>query len=116
MNNLSFYGYHGVLPEENKLGQKFIVDAMLFVDLQKACNSDDVSDTVSYAEVYEIIQHHVVAKQYKLIEALAENIAQEIIQKHKKVQEVKLTIKKPEAPVNGIFNYFGVEIKRKRNA
>lgn len=116
MKNLSFYGYHGVLPEENKLGQKFIVDAVLYVDLKEAGNSDDVTDTVSYAEVHEIIQHYVTLKQYKLLEALAENIAREILKKHQKVQEIELTIKKPEAPVNGIFDYFGVEIRRKRNA
>jgi dihydroneopterin aldolase len=116
MKNLSFFGYHGVLPEENKLGQKFIVDAVLHVDLEEACNSDQVFDTVSYAEVYEIIQYQVTIKQYKLLEALAENIAREILQKHRKVQEVEITIKKPEAPVNGIFDYFGVEIRRKRNA
>jgi 7,8-dihydroneopterin aldolase/epimerase/oxygenase len=116
MKNLSFYGYHGVLSEENKLGQKFIVDAVLFVDLEEAGNSDNVIDTVSYAEVHEIIQYQVTTKQYKLLEALAENIAREIFKKHRKVQEIELTIKKPEAPVNGIFDYFGVEIRRKRNA
>lgn len=116
MKNLSFYGYHGVLPEENKLGQKFIIDAVLYVEMEKACNSDDVADTVSYAEVYEIIKNHVTLKQYKLLEALAESIAREVLLKHEKVQELELTIKKPEAPVNGIFDYFGVEIRRKRNA
>jgi dihydroneopterin aldolase len=116
MKNLSFYGYHGVLPEENKLGQKFIVDAILYLDLSEAGCSDNVDDTVSYAEVYEIIKNQVTAKQYQLLEALAENIAKEILQKHSKVQEIELTVKKPEAPVNGIFDYFGVEIRRKRNA
>ena len=115
MKNLSFFGYHGVLPEENKLGQKFIVDAVLYVDLEEACNSDSVTDTVSYAEVYEIIKYHATIKQYKLIEALAENIAKEILHKHRKVQEIELAIKKPEAPVNGIFDYFGVEVRRRRN-
>lgn len=116
MKNLSFYGFHGVLGEENKLGQKFIVDAVLYVDLGEACKSDNVSDTVNYAEVYEIIQYHVTIKQYKLIEALAQNIINEIFEKHERVQEIELTIKKPEAPVNGIYDYFGVEIRRSRNA
>ncbi|OGO77812.1 MAG: dihydroneopterin aldolase [Clostridiales bacterium GWB2_37_7] len=116
LKNLCFYGFHGVLPEENKLGQKFIVDAALYVDLKEAGSSDDVFDTVNYAEVHEIIQHHVTIKQYKLLETLATNIANEIFQKHDKVQEIELTIKKPEAPVKGIFDYFAVEIRRKRNA
>lgn len=116
MKNLCFYGYHGVLPEENKLGQKFMVDATLHVDLEAACSSDNVFDTVNYAEVHEIIQYHMTIKQYKLLEALAEAITREIFQKHQKVQEIELTIKKPEAPVNGIFDYFGVEIRRSRHA
>lgn len=116
MKNLSFYGFHGVLGEENKLGQKFIVDAVIYADLEKACSSDDVSDTVNYAEVYEIIQYQVTIKQYKLIEALAQSIINEIFQKHPRVQEIELTVKKPQAPVNGIYDYFGVELRRKRNA
>lgn len=116
LKNLSFYGYHGVLEEESKLGQKFIIDAVLYVDLEEACDSDSVYDTVNYAEVYEIIQYHATIMKYKLIEALAQNIINEIFQKHKRVQEIEITVKKPEAPVNGIYDYFGVEIRRRRNA
>jgi dihydroneopterin aldolase len=116
LKNLSFYGYHGVLEEENRLGQKFIVDAVLHVDLQEACKSDDVKDTVNYAEVYEIIQYHATVMKYKLIETLAQNIVNEIFKRHSRVQEIEITIKKPEAPVNGIYDYFGVEIRRSRNA
>ena len=116
MKNMSFFGYHGVLPEENKLGQKFVVDATLYVDLEEACKSDNVVDTVSYAEVHEIIQYHATIMKYKLLEALAQNIVDEIFEKHKRVLEIELTVKKPEAPVNGIFDYFAVEIRRKRNA
>lgn len=116
LKNLSFYGYHGVLEEENKLGQKFIIDAVLYVDMEEACGSDSVYDTVNYAEVFEIIQYHATIMKYKLIEALAHNIINEIFQKHKRVQEIEITVKKPEAPVNGIYDYFGVEIRRRRNA
>ena len=116
MKNLSFYGYHGVLEEENKLGQKYNIDVTLFVDLDEACSSDNVLDTVNYAEVFEIVQYHTTIKTYKLIEALAESITKEIFQKHKRVQEIEILVKKPEAPVNGIFDYFGVELRRSRNA
>ncbi|MDF2520843.1 MAG: dihydroneopterin aldolase [Clostridia bacterium] len=116
LKNLSFYGYHGVLEEENKLGQKFIINAVLYVDLEEACSSDSVYDTVNYAEVFEIIQYHATIMKYKLIEALAQNIINEIFQKHKRVQEIEITVKKPEAPVNGIYDYLGVEIRRRRNA
>ena len=46
----TFYGYHGVLPEENVLGQTFVMDVTLFVDTKKAGQTDDLSATISYAE------------------------------------------------------------------
>lgn len=115
MKNLAFFGYHGVLQEENVLGQKFFIDIELFVDLKKAGLSDKVEDTVHYGEVYEKVKNIVENKRFKLIEALAENIAETVLDNFPKVNEICIKIRKPEAPVNGIFDYFGVEIRRKRN-
>lgn len=115
LKNLSFYGYHGVLPEENVLGQKFFVDINLYVDLKTAGVSDAVEDTVNYAEVYNIAREIVENRQFKLIEALAENIADEILKGFKVVKEIVVNIRKPEAPVKGIYDYFGIEIRRKNN-
>lgn len=115
MKNLSFYGYHGAMKEENILGQKFFIDIDLYVDLKKAGNSDCVEDTVHYGEAYKIVKEVVENKRFKLIEALAENIAEEILNNFPLVKEINIIIKKPEAPVPGIFDYFGVEIRRKKN-
>lgn len=114
LKNLAFYGYHGVLPEENVLGQKFFVDIELFLDLCKAGISDDVHETVNYADVYQMVKNVVENKRFKLIEALAEAIANLILNKFSRVQEVIVQIRKPEAPVDGIFDYFGLTIKRTR--
>ena len=59
MKNLCFYGYHGAIAEENVLGQKFIVDCSLIVDLSDAGKSDDVLDTVHYGEAYNLIKNIV---------------------------------------------------------
>ncbi|TCK93306.1 dihydroneopterin aldolase [Natranaerovirga hydrolytica] len=115
MKNLGFYGYHGVLLEENKLGQKFFIDTVLYMDLKKAGKKDAIEDTVSYADVYEHIKDMTENKRFHLIEALAENIADTILKQYPMVKEIKVTIKKPEAPVKGIYDYFGVEIRRQRN-
>lgn len=115
MKNLMFFAYHGVLPEENRLGQKFCISVQLDTNLKKAGITDKVEDTINYAEVYQCVKHIVENKKYKLLEALAENISKEILTKFEKVEEVKITIEKPEAPVSGIFDYFAVEIRRKRN-
>lgn len=115
MKNLSFFGYHGVLKEENILGQKFFIDIELYTDLTKAGVSDCVEDTIHYGEVYNEVRKIVENKRFKLLEALGENIASTVLNEFSKVNEICIKIRKPEAPVNGIFDYFGIEIRRKRN-
>lgn len=114
LKNLVFYGYHGVLPAENVLGQKFMLDLELAVDLHKPGFSDEVEDTVSYAQVYGLVKQIVEQRRFKLIEALAQCIASSILDSFSKVQEVCVDVKKPGAPVQGTFDYFGVNISRKR--
>lgn len=114
MHNMGFYGYHGLLKEEAVLGQKFFIDIELYVDTKVAGESDNMYDSVSYADVYAVVKDFTENKRFNLIEALAENIAKEVLVKFDKVNEIMVRIKKPEAPVNGIYDYFGVEIRRKR--
>jgi dihydroneopterin aldolase len=114
MQHMGFYGFHGVLDEERSIGQKFFIDVELSLDLASAGRTDDVAKTVSYAEVYDDVKYFAESARYNLIEALAENIAQQILAKYDLVSEVLVRVKKPEAPVRGIFDFFGVEIRRAR--
>ncbi|MCK8828479.1 dihydroneopterin aldolase [Natroniella acetigena] len=116
LNNLAFYGYHGVLNAENEIGQKFFIDLELYSDLRKAGQSDQLDDAINYAEVYEVIKEIFHAQDYDLIEALAEDIASKILEEFSKIEEVMIRVKKPEAPVNAIFDYVGVEITRSRGS
>ena len=115
LKKLKFYGYHGVLQEENKLGQKFTVNLELYADLKKACVTDSVEDTINYALVYALVREIVETKQYNLIERLAEEIALRIFNAFEKVHEIVVEIEKPEAPVNGIYDYFSIQLRRKRD-
>lgn len=115
LKNLGFYGYHGVLEAENILGQKFFVDVELGVSLKKAGDSDDVEDTVHYGMVYDAVKNIVEGPPLNLIEAVAEKTIQEIFENFEKVETVKLEIRKPEAPVNGIYDHFAVELFRERS-
>jgi len=114
LNNLGFYGYHGVLKEESVLGQKFFIDMELYLDTNEAGLTDDMNKSVSYADVYEVVKEITEKRRFNLIEALAENIAKEVLEKFNLINEVMVRVKKPEAPVNGIYDYFGVEIRRSR--
>lgn len=110
---LTFKGYHGILPQEKEQPQKFIVDLILFLDLYPAGIADDLQKTVNYNEVYEQVKRIVERESYNLIEALAENIAASLLFSFP-IKCVEVTVYKPEAPVNGEFEYFAVNIRRSK--
>lgn len=115
LNNLCFYGYHGVLEEETRLGQKFFIDIELYLDLKSAGVTDDLYKSVSYADVYNSVKDIVEGVPFKLIEALAESISSTILKEYTPVDSLMVRVRKPEAPVPGCYDYFGVEITRSRN-
>lgn len=115
LNNMAFYGYHGVFSEEKTLGQKFFVDLVLKLDLKEAGRSDDLHKSINYGEVYNIVKEIVEERRFKLIEALAETISSTLFTEYSTLEEAQVRIKKPEAPVPGIYDYFGVEITRRRD-
>ncbi|MBC2025220.1 dihydroneopterin aldolase [Listeria booriae] len=112
LNELTFYGYHGVLPEENTLGQTFIISLTLGVSTEKAGKSDEVADTVSYAEVYETVKEIAQQKQFKLIEALAETIASTVLHDYPLIKEITVKVTKPNPPIPGHYHSVAVEITR----
>jgi len=114
MKNMGFYGYHGVLEAEKTLGQKFFIDVTLYLDTKEAGINDRLESSVSYAEVYQVVKEITENQRFQLLEALAEYITIAIFDKFEKIKSVKVKVKKPEAPVPGIYDYFGVEIKRDR--
>ncbi|HBV99306.1 MAG: dienelactone hydrolase [Peptococcaceae bacterium BICA1-7] len=114
MKGMRFFGHHGVLAEEREQGQVFVVDLQLFMDLKPAGDSDDLGLTVSYAEVFEAVEEVVSGKPFNLIEALAERVAGVVLERFQPVREVKVTLKKPQAPIQGAFEYMAAEITRSR--
>jgi 7,8-dihydroneopterin aldolase/epimerase/oxygenase len=113
IKGIKIYGYHGVMEEEKKLGQNFIVDLKIYKDLKMAGETDSIENTVSYAEIYDSVKQIIKKEKYDLIERLAEKIAEEVLTKFA-IDKIKVRVKKPNAPIYGNFKYVGVEIKRKR--
>jgi dihydroneopterin aldolase len=111
MEGMEFYGYHGVLPGEQEIGQRFLVDMELTTYLEHPARLDDLSETVDYADAYGLVERIVTDERFNLIEALAERIAQAVLSRYS-VEEVMVRVKKPHAPLGGIFKYVGVEIHR----
>lgn len=115
IKGLKLFAYHGVNPEEKENGQDFIFDIELYVNMNKACHSDNVEDTVSYAKVVKTVRRAFTAQKYDLLERCAEITAQAILDEYSEVLRVDLTLKKPQAPVNAEFKYMGVNIVRSRD-
>lgn len=111
LKGMKIFGYHGVYEEEKKLGQKFIVDLEMFLDLKEAGKHDDFTKTVNYVEVYNNIENIVKNFKFHLLETLAEKIAEEVLS-NTLIKNVKVRIRKPAPPVDAEFEYIGVEIER----
>jgi dihydroneopterin aldolase len=111
---MEFYGYHGVFPEETRLGQRFIVDLMVLIDLKKAGQSDELDYSVNYGELFQVCKEIVEGKPYKLVEAIAEKIAETVLKKFTLVSEATVKVIKPDPPIPGHYRSVAVEITRRR--
>jgi dihydroneopterin aldolase len=101
LNEMVFYGYHGVLPEERTLGQRFVVDVEMRTDLRRAGATDALEDTVNYADVYAAVRDIVTGPSCQLIESVADRIAAHVLTQHAGVVSVAVRIRKPEVPLAG---------------
>ena len=106
-------GYHGVLPRERVDGQDFVVDLTLGLDTRPAAASDDLSLTVYYGAVAQEVVDIVTGEPVNLIETLAEQIAKACL-KHEAVDEAKVTVHKPGAPIVVPFDDVTVTVVRRR--
>lgn len=113
-NGMEFYGYHGVFPEENKLGQRFIVDIELYLDLGPAGKSDNLQQTINYAEVYQLCKEIVETEKYMLVEKIAQQIAERALQQFPLLDELLVRVIKPNPPIPGQYDSVAVEIRRGR--
>jgi dihydroneopterin aldolase len=114
LERMEFYGYHGVIAEENQLGQRFYIDLTAHLDLSAAGSSDDLQHTVNYAEIFYTIRDIVEGKPFKLIEALAERIASTLLDTYTIINELTVRVIKPHPPFDIHFAGVTVEIHRKR--
>ena len=112
IENLEIFAKHGVFPEENFLGQKFVLSAVLHTDTRKAGLTDELSYSVHYGEVSHLIKKVVEENTWKLLETVAEATAKAILLSYPMVSQVDLTIKKPWAPIGLPLDTVSVEISR----
>ena len=100
LQGMQFYGYHGVNPEERVLGQRYVVDLTVDLDLSRAGASDRLDDTVSYSHIYRSVRAVIEGEPRNLLESAAEAIAKRVLAEFP-VDAVSVTVKKPNPPVRG---------------
>ncbi|WP_106495582.1 dihydroneopterin aldolase [Lentibacillus sp. Marseille-P4043] len=115
INRMEFYGYHGLFPEENKLGQRFYVDVELMMDLKKPGLSDVMDDSIDYGHVYELIKNIVEGEPKNLIEAVAEKIADILLSSFDLLVACTVKVTKPDPPIPGHYQSVAVEITREKS-
>ncbi len=114
VRDLVLYAYHGVHPEEQRLGQRFEVDITCSLDLREAARQDVAGATVSYASLVEIAQEISANTNFFLIETLAETIAGKVLDDYPQIGEVTVQVRKPSAPIPATLGYVAVEVTRGR--
>jgi dihydroneopterin aldolase len=113
LHDMVFLGRHGVLEQEQREYQPFHVDVELVLDLQAAGVDDDLERTIDYGVVFETCRSIVESTTFRLIEAIAEAIAHELLADFS-ATEVVVRVRKPNLPIEGTLGWAGVEIKRRR--
>jgi dihydroneopterin aldolase len=100
LNDMCFFAYHGVLPQETKVGNHYIVNIHIDADLSLACESDNVDDTINYAVVYDTVKAEM-QKPSKLLEHVAMRIIKSIKADFPQIINMEVRLKKNNPPIRG---------------
>ena len=113
IEQLEVFAKHGAIPEENVLGQKFLVSAVLFTDTRKAGRNDQLDQTISYGRASKFMERYLREHTFQLIESAAEKLAEELLLMYPdSLKSVELEIRKPWAPIGLPLQYVSVRITR----
>ena len=113
ISGIEVFAYHGVLAEEKKTGQRFLVDVELGLDLSSAGSSDDLGQTVDYGALAQRIYDLVASERWDLIETVASRVADAVLD-DSRVVSVAATVHKPQAPIPVKFGDVSVTVRRDR--
>ncbi|MDN6030203.1 MAG: dihydroneopterin aldolase [Lactococcus plantarum] len=104
ITNMRFYTYNGVFSEEKTLGQQISIDVTVHYDIEGKVKDDDLTTTISYADVYDIIQEFVTHHQFNLMESVANGTLAVLLEKLPQAERIELSVKKYSVPIAGIFD------------
>jgi 7,8-dihydroneopterin aldolase/epimerase/oxygenase len=113
LHEMIFFGYHGVHPEERKLGQRFVVNFSYETAAVYDSKIEHLEDTIDYTKVYEIIKHAIENHSFHLLENCANTILDTVLSSFPTIIRANVRIKKPSVPINGSLSSVEVEMERK---
>jgi dihydroneopterin aldolase len=111
LTGLSFFGHHGVLQAERKLGQRLELDVELHGDFGNCASRDSLDEALDYTKVYDLVKEVVERRSFKLLEALADAVASELLARFV-VQKVVVRVRKPNVPFSASLSNVEVELER----
>ena len=112
ITDLEVFANHGVFPEENTLGQKFVFTIKLYTDTRLAGKTDDLEDSINYGDVASFVTEYTKTHTVKLLETAAEELAEAMLLRYDMVKGVSVEIKKPWAPIGLPLREASVKIER----
>lgn len=113
LKNIRCYAYHGVSPQENLIGNEYSIDLTLKVNISKAAQSDEVADTVNYAEVHNVVKAEMAVPS-KLLEHAAARIIQKLFDTFVTIKEAELRLSKRNPPMEADIDAAGIELHCRR--
>lgn len=113
LEDIRFFAYHGVAPQETAVGNEFIVSLRLKTDITHAAETDDVSDTISYADIYQTVKEEMEIPS-KLLEHVCGRIVKRLFSDYPTIEEIELKLSKRNPPMGADIAYAGVEIHNNR--
>lgn len=109
LENVIFYAYHGIIPQETTVGNTFIINLTIKGDFIKSMETDDVADTISYADIYEVVKQEMSIPS-KLLEHVCGRIMKRLFQDFPAIEEVNIKLSKLNPPMGADIDSAGIEI------
>ncbi len=109
LNNVCFYAFHGVIPQEQVVGNEFYVSMKAKVDITQIEGNDDILNSVSYADIYQSIKEEIDIKT-KTLEQLALRIINRLFNDFDKIERIEFKLEKRNPPMGAIIETAGIEL------
>lgn len=113
LKDICCYAYHGVAPQENIIGNEYIINLKLKVNISRAMRTDDVVDTVNYAEIHEAVKAEMAIPS-KLLEHVSGRIVEKLFERFPDIEEIELRLSKRNPPMGADIDAAGVELRCSR--